>query len=158
MKKKDFESIYSNYKKKVFMIAYSITLNYDDAMDIVQETFLRIYKNYENIENLTSYILITCKNLSLNFIKKHSRIIYDNRILDITIDNSQNDNNKNKEKLNNIKIFLDHLSINERKVFSLKFYGNFSYTEIAKELDVKEVTIRTFYKRAIDKMKEYFNV
>ncbi len=155
--KKKFEKIYNKNKKKVFMIAYSITNNYDDAMDIVQETFIKIYENLDNIDNYNSYIISVCKNLSLNYIKKHNRIIYTDS-LPIKVQNSIEEEVENKMQLSKIHNFLYKLSKKERIVFSLKLYGGYSYEEIAKELNVSLSTVRQFYKRAIDKIKENFYV
>ena len=45
-----FNKFYNLYKDEIFSYAYRILLNYDDAMDVVQEVFYKLYKNLSKID------------------------------------------------------------------------------------------------------------
>ncbi|MGC8842984.1 MAG: sigma-70 family RNA polymerase sigma factor, partial [bacterium] len=43
-----FEELLDKYERKIFNMIYRMIGNYDDAIDLTQETFLRVYKNLRN--------------------------------------------------------------------------------------------------------------
>jgi len=50
-----FEQLVESYQKKAFNIAYRMLGNYDDANDLVQETFIRIFKSIKNFKGQSSF-------------------------------------------------------------------------------------------------------
>ncbi len=61
-----FSTITRLYQKKVFLLAFSFFRNREDAMDIVQETFLRFYEKvnmFRKGKNFQNWILQIAKNL-----------------------------------------------------------------------------------------------
>lgn len=46
------EELYELYEQKVYYVAYSILNNIQQAEDAVQETFITLYKNLENLHSL----------------------------------------------------------------------------------------------------------
>ena len=61
---KFFETIYFEYKDDVYRLALSYTHNNYDAEDITQRTFIKVYKNINNIQknNLKQYLLTITAN------------------------------------------------------------------------------------------------
>ena len=51
MKDKIFDDMYKMYYKDVYRLAYSYVLNEQDAEDIMQKTFFKLYKSFEKISN-----------------------------------------------------------------------------------------------------------
>lgn len=77
-----FEKMYYEYKDDVYRLAISYTHNKYDAEDIVQRTFIKVYKNIHNIKedsNIKIYLLtITaneCKDLFRSFWKRNIKIL-----------------------------------------------------------------------------------
>lgn len=78
-----FNKIYNDYKNLVLKVAHTYTGDLDTAEDIMQETFLALYKDMsekgvENIEeysNIESWLFTTAKHRALNHRKKIRRII-----------------------------------------------------------------------------------
>ena len=61
------------YQKKVFLLAYSFFRNKEDALDIVQETFLRLYEKvrmFQRGKNFQNWLLQIAKNLCVDFTGK----------------------------------------------------------------------------------------
>jgi RNA polymerase sigma-70 factor (ECF subfamily) len=50
-----FEELIDAYQKKVFNLALRIIGNYDDAADLAQETFVRIFKAISNFKEQSSF-------------------------------------------------------------------------------------------------------
>lgn len=157
MNKKRFNDAYRKYNQKVFMTAYGITGNYDDSMDIMQDTFIRYSKVTDEVQNEGAYISMIARNLSLNYIKRESRkteLFYDIE----TKQPGPHDEAENRQRLEKLEIALSRLSEQERRVFALKFYSGSSYADIADMLEITESTARVLFKRAVDKLKENVNV
>ena len=72
---REFNEIYEQYKNLVLKAAYMYSGdNSDVAEDITQETFLRLYVNFEELKNgnIPSWLFTTAKNEAIN-IKKEVR-------------------------------------------------------------------------------------
>ena len=62
------------YQKKVFLLAYSFFQNKEDAMDIVQETFMRFYQKanlFQKGKNFQNWLLQIAKNICIDYHRKH---------------------------------------------------------------------------------------
>jgi len=70
--------IIENYGEKIFNIAYRILGNVEDAEDVVQETFISVYENFEKFRGestLYSWIYRIAVNHSLAHKKRDNRVI-----------------------------------------------------------------------------------
>ena len=68
--KEAFMTVTSLYQKKVFLLAYSFFNNKDDALDIVQETFFRLYQKvhmFKKGRNFQNWLLQMAKNLCIDY-------------------------------------------------------------------------------------------
>lgn len=75
---REFNEIYEQYKNLVLKAAYMYSGdNSDVAEDITQDTFLKLYVNFEELKrgNIPSWLFTTAKNEALNIKKKAKREI-----------------------------------------------------------------------------------
>ena len=73
---REFNEIYEQYKNLVLKAAYMYSGdNSDVAEDITQDTFLKLYVNFEELKrgNIPSWLFTTAKNEAINFRKKAQR-------------------------------------------------------------------------------------
>jgi RNA polymerase sigma factor (sigma-70 family) len=71
-----FEDIYSSFSGLIFDFAYKMTGNRTIADDITQDTFVKVYQNYENFRGeckLSTWIFTIAKNLCFRHYKKEKR-------------------------------------------------------------------------------------
>jgi len=64
-----FVEITRLYQKKVYLLAYSYLRNNEDALDVVQETFLRLYQKvnmFHTEKNFQTWLLQIAKNLCID--------------------------------------------------------------------------------------------
>jgi RNA polymerase sigma-70 factor (ECF subfamily) len=72
----DFEGLYQKYSREVWALAYARWMNADTAMDITQETFLRLWKQWEageKIVNPRAWLLRVARNLAEDHAKSAFR-------------------------------------------------------------------------------------
>ena len=148
-KEKYFETLYKEYKDFVFKIVFSIIKNKDDAEDITQNIFMKIYKlPVEKLpnKNETSWLYAVSKNETLNYIKSKKK--------DINIEELQvyvEDNNILDEI--DFKGLIKELDSEEELIVKLKTESNFTFKEIARVLGKNENTVKWKYYTAIHTLK-----
>src|SRR3989441_9944036 len=72
----DFETLYQRHGREVWALAYARWMNADTAMDITQEAFLRLWKQYETGEeilNPRAWLLRVARNLAEDYAKSAFR-------------------------------------------------------------------------------------
>lgn len=72
----EFEKIYIEHHRNIVNIAYHIVLDKDYALDIAQEVFLKLLMYIGNgkcIRNIQSWLILTAKHTSIDFIRNQSK-------------------------------------------------------------------------------------
>lgn len=95
------ENLYNKYKKVVYGIAFMISKNQDDAEDIMQIVFAKIYKLEKSknpINNYASWLYSITKNETINYLKKKKNDIPLDKVYEIP-----NDNNELNKIIDNIE-------------------------------------------------------
>ena len=95
-----FEIIYNKYYSMLLNIANKYVRNYPDSEDIVQEVFIKFYKNnktFEEDEMIKYYLIRLTINYSLNVIKHEKKQLIDNEYINNLPDTSNSEErNENK--------------------------------------------------------------
>jgi len=71
-----FASLYTHLKNRLFSLAYRYTYNREAAEDILQETFIQIYKNMSTVTNAEAFqawIYRVTINTALSYLRRHRR-------------------------------------------------------------------------------------
>lgn len=148
-----FEKLYSTYRKLVYNIAFSIIKNKQDAEDIVQIVFTKIYtidKSKLPSKKEASWLYATTKNETINFLKKRNRNIGVDNIYEIEDSNNEIAQIIDKDSYNKI---ISRLSEKEKEIVSLKILANLSFDEIGKVLKEPTGTIKWRYYKSIHTLK-----
>lgn len=145
-RKTAFEEIVKMKEKYVFAYAYSYLKNYDDALDVTQDVFIKLYKylNRINAASFNAYlkkIMISCVMDAFR-VRKKEHDLYKG-LLSITASS----NTDTYEDYDAARL-LSPLSKKHQSVFLLRLEGN-SISQIADILGIKEGTVlsRLFYAR-----------
>lgn len=147
-----FNRLVQNYKLKLFNLLCRMLGNREEAEDILQETFLRVYrerKSYNFNYSFSTWIYTIALNLCKNEYKKRKRAKF--LSLDILFNrpdhNSENFGNKNR--LSSIlEKALSSLPTRYKKVFILRDINQLSYEEIALTLNIPLGTVKSRVNRA----------
>jgi RNA polymerase sigma-70 factor (ECF subfamily) len=148
------------YQQMVFRIAYGITLDKEESLDISQEVFLKVYQNIRSFEakaKLSTWLHRITVNQSLNWKRRwRVRLRWHHQPLEDpeypepgTDENAPEVLYRNKESRRLLWEGLKDLPADARAVFVLKELEGFSYEEIAQILKIKRGTVssRLFYAR-----------
>ncbi len=158
-----FEFILKQYQKKVYGYALAKTKNNDDALDLSQNIFLKLYKSLKGFRGDCSFDTFLYKIMftsTADFLKKRSAnqtfSLYDEQGKDVEI-KDKTDIERDYEKKETVKQILkalDELSIEQRECFILRDINGYSYIEIANILGISVETVKTRIYRARNKITQ----
>lgn len=155
--KTNINRIYDSYCKQLYFTSFRIVGNSYDAQEIMHDTLIKYYSyaNKESIEDLRRWLVSVCIRKSLDKLREKNR----NRdFMEEYKQFSENEYNTYNSSITytveNIKTAILKLPDNYRVILSLHLFEGFDYQEISQITGVKEVTIRTLYMRAKNKLVE----
>ncbi len=148
-----FEKLYKGYDKLVYSIAFSILKNKQDADDIVQIVFTKIYtldKDKLPSRNESSWLYSITKNETISFLRKRNNNIDLDNIYEIADDDNEINKIIDQDSYNRL---ISKLGDKEKEIISLKVLSNLSFNEIAKILNTPTGTIKWRYYKSIHTLK-----
>lgn len=131
-----FVGIYNRYKGGVYAFCLKMLLDSDQAQDVMQDTFLRVYENRARLlktASFKSWLFTIARNQCLNKLRRSSRHVQFDEQAErklITSDTPISAMEKN-EQIRFVSQFLESLNPEYREVLILREYQNLSYEEIA---------------------------
>lgn len=146
-------------KDMLFRLALRITLNRQEAEDVVQDTLLKMWARREewgNINSLEAMAITICRNQALDYTKKAGR---SNMSIDEDRDchvaaNDPSVQLEQKEGLNMVRTVIDGLPEVQRSIMVLREVEGQSFAKIADELGMNESQVRVYLHRARQKIKK----
>jgi len=156
-----FKTVVSLYQQRVFLLAYSILRHREDAMDIVQETFLRLYLKLESFEREKSFqawLFRITKNLCIDYYRKnYSRrngLQSVRRIKEMNVVADDGPDNPASSDLRQVfSRSLEKLGDRQRLVFVMKHYNGLQYQEIAQVLKISVGTVKSLHFKAVQNLR-----
>jgi RNA polymerase sigma-70 factor (ECF subfamily) len=163
-----FRALYDKYHRRAFAVAMGVVKNEDDALDAVQNAFVKVHKNIHKFQGSSSFytwLYRIVMNVSIDHIRRTSRrktLDFDERALheesEIAGDGALlprvTDANPGKAALRRelgsaIQAALAELPEHHRAVIVLREIEGMSYEEMAEALEVPKGTImsRLFHAR-----------
>lgn len=149
-----FEELYETYRHAVYKVAYGMTRNPEDAMDVVQDTFIKAHKSLARFERRASVGTWLCQiavHQSIDLARRRKVRQADSLEEglvggDAPSPRTEAQGNELQEALTKA---LDQLSEKHRTVFVLYTVKGLSYKEIAEALNISIGTVmsRLFYAR-----------
>jgi RNA polymerase sigma-70 factor (ECF subfamily) len=155
-------SLASLLQKEVFRMIYYRIYSREDAEDLTQEVFIKMFKAIGKLDD-TNKIRPWLFAIALNRVRDFKRWKSIETLFSRSEDDLQNvsessndpgDKMESLEFLKNLQQFTTKLPKGEREIFMLRFVDNLGIAEIAETLKKNESTVKTHLYRAIKKFKE----
>jgi RNA polymerase sigma-70 factor (ECF subfamily) len=159
MKENSFRHTVLPLRDKLFRLALRITLNREDAEDIVQETLIRVWRQMqqEDIDNVEALAMTICRNLSIDCTERRERlnISFDSDLHDQPDHASAADANiRRTEQQEQVNQMLNCLPEKQRTALQLRDIEGRPYREIANVMQISESDVKVNIFRARQKLKE----
>jgi RNA polymerase sigma-70 factor (ECF subfamily) len=161
-----FKAITRLFQKKVYLLAYSFFRNHEDAMDIVQETFLRFFQKadmFAQEKNFQNWLLQIAKNLCIDHYRKQHKkdreFLVDAEPEEVRLGRSGPvpDPSSASDLKDVFGICLGRLSERQRLIFVMRHYNQLQYTEIAQILNIAVGTVKSLNFKAIQNLKTHMS-
>jgi RNA polymerase sigma factor (sigma-70 family) len=156
-----FKELVSQYKERLYWHIRNIVKSHDDADDVLQNTFIKIYKNIDSFKGdskLFSWMYRIATNEAITFINQNAKR------LQITNEESQNlalnslttdvffEGDAIQLKLQQAISKLPH---KQQLVFNMKYFEELKFKDMADILETSEGALKASYHIAVKKIEEY---
>jgi RNA polymerase sigma-70 factor (ECF subfamily) len=151
--KEEFNALYERYKRKMYIVAYTILRDQQSAEDAVHDSLIKIIRNFEKYKQIPSnevegWIVIIVKNTARDFLKKSRRFEELNESQEII---SVNDTEQNFCYRHLVSL-IRSMPENYRTLLELKFVLEWSNIQIAKYFNTNENAVAAKLFRARKKL------
>ena len=148
-----FKQIYTSYSRRVFTMSYAYFKSREDAEDLVQEVFIKLWRYRKNIDlnrPLEHYLFRIAKNEIISFIRKqkNKEASLEGLIIDPQETMQPDMVYTAKSAREAVKRIIEELSEKTRQVFLLRRVENLSNSEIAAKMGVSVKTVENHMTRA----------
>jgi len=152
-----FDALVRKYQKPLYHLALRMVKDRDDAMDIVQGVFVKVYQkldSYDERHGFFSWIYRITINESINFVNRSKRSEEYESGVTVALAPAQDDARRQAALSEEIEKAIAMLKLDYRMVIVLKHYHDFSYEEMAEVLEIPEKTVKSRLFSARQQLKE----
>ena len=156
-----FKLLVSFYHQKIYWQVRRMVLIHEDADDVTQNVFIKIYQNLDTFKNeakLSTWIFRITYNETINFINKNAKeknVSFEEYSISIS-DNLTSDEYYDGDKIDQkLQKAITSLPEKQRTVFLMKYYDEMKYEQISEVLGTSVGALKASYHHAVTKIKEF---
>ena len=160
-REKAFRELISLYKERLYWHVRKIVISHDDADDVLQNTFIKIYKNigkFKQESKLFSWMYRIATNEAITFINKRNkeRKVEISEVQEHLVSTLENDIYFSGEEIQEIlQKAIASLPQKQQLVFNMKYFDNIKYTQISEILGTSVGALKASYFHAVKKIESY---
>lgn len=160
-RERGFTYIIQKYQERLYWHVRRLVLDHDDANDVLQNVFVKVWKNLEGFREdaqLYTWLYKIATNECLTFLEKQKKNTsvslsdVETGLSNTLKADSQFDANKLEWKLQRAILALPE---KQRIVFNLRYYDEMPYEEMSRILSTSEGALKASYHHAVKKIEEY---
>jgi len=148
-----WEDIVRLYRRKVFNIAYKFVGRHDEAEDLTQDVFLKVFKSLRTFDrraNFSTWLISVSRNLCIDHYRsvRRERELVNHDVDVVTLARPIGGNTpqamlERRDRVAMLRTALDKLTPSLRAAIMLRDIQELSYQEIAERLGVPEGTVKS---------------
>ena len=155
-----FSELLDTYQERLYWHIRKIVITHENADDVLQNTFIRIYKNIANFQeksSLHTWMYRIAYNESLRFLEKNNKKLHENideissTHLEVLFEDVYFDGDEIQIKLNTI---IASFTEKQKHIFHMKYFDDLSFREISEVLNISESTLKSTYYTAVKIIEE----
>lgn len=156
-----FEELYKLFSEKIYQIARRMNLSHEDAEGVVQEVFLKIWKNRSKLDpelSINAYLIAIVRSLVIKKAKKDARFFafqqYKIPLVQQISSPGADDELIFSEFSQLTKEIIEQLPPAQKRIFQLRYFENLSVSEIADQLNISKRTVENQVFRSTSLVRE----
>jgi RNA polymerase sigma-70 factor (ECF subfamily) len=157
----EFEALYQRHSREVWALAYARWMNADTAMDITQEAFLRLWKQWEDGEeilNPRAWLLRVARNLAEDYAKSAFRRNGTHPPQTMNGVRSHDplplEQLEREETFGQLRDVLEQLAKPDREILTLRYALDYDTNQIAEVLAIAPTAVHMRLSRARQRLAE----
>ncbi|MDE7125678.1 MAG: RNA polymerase sigma factor [Muribaculaceae bacterium] len=164
MDARKFKSLTLPLSRQMWQVAFSVVRNEDDASDIVQELFVKLWEHRDrlsDVSDIRAYCLTAVRRMSIDSIRR--RVMSQDRIDEIDVQSMESGGAddvhqivEQREKLACVETLIASLPADQQTVIRLSAYHGCSNDEIKQLTGFSSDNVRTLLSRGRRKLRELF--
>ena len=162
-RREGFAVLVKQYSEKLYWKVRRIVLSHEDANDVLQNVFIKVWSNLQNFQgksSLSTWLYRIAINESLDFLRKQKlsdRVSADEdvSVASRLMSDEYFDGDEVQARLQEAVASLPEV---QRTVFNLKYFEEMKYSEISQILNTSEGALKASYHLAVKKITEYLHL
>lgn len=159
-----FTQLYDMYSKSLFSVITNLISDREEAEDVLQEVFVKIWKNIETYNQskgrLYTWMLNIARNTTIDKLRSKG---FNNSQKNLSSDNFVHlldDSNKLTNKIDSIGLrdFVNKLKPKCIQLIDLLFFKGFTQQEASDELEIPLGTVKTQNRMCMNDLRNYLKV
>lgn len=162
-KEQAFKELLSQYKERLYWHIRKIVISHDDADDVLQNTFIKVYKNIHNFKGesqLFSWMYRIATNESITFLNRKAKFLKasSEEIQQQAINNLKADVYFEGDEIQlKLQKAIALLPQKQQLIFNMKYFDDITYREMADILETSEGALKASYHIAVKKIEKYLS-
>lgn len=157
---KGFNILYNNYSGALFGVISKIVQSDDDANDLLQDTFLKIWRNIDNYDSskgsIFTWMMNIARNLSIDRVRSADfRDSSQNISMEQNIIYQVDSEHQTEMDVDSIGLrkVVDNLKPEYRQLIELVYYQGYTQAEVSEEYGIPLGTVKTRIKAAVGSLR-----
>ncbi|MFZ5429480.1 MAG: RNA polymerase sigma factor [Bacteroidota bacterium] len=158
-----FNELVMKYQERLYWHIRKIVINHDDTDDVLQNTFMKVWKNVDNFREestLFTWLYRIATNESLTFLnqKKRHSLAPMNEVSDFLQQNLEADEYFDGDDIQKkLQQAILKLPDKQRLVFNMRYFDEMPYQEISEILETSVGALKASYHHAARKIEDYLS-
>lgn len=162
-RREGFAVLVKQYSEKLYWKVRRIVLSHEDANDVLQNVFIKVWSNLQNFQgksSLSTWLYRIAVNESLDFLRKQKLVDKVSADEDVSVasrlmSDEYFDGDEVQARLQEAVARLPEV---QRMVFNLKYFEEMKYSEMSQILNTSEGALKASYHLAVKKITEYLHL
>ncbi|GAB1453616.1 RNA polymerase sigma factor [Draconibacterium sp.] len=156
-----FQKLVNKYKERLYWHIRKMVMDHDDADDILQNTFIKVWRSVDKFReesSLYTWLYRIATNESLTFINSNKRrsMVPMNDTSEFLMNNLESDVYFDGDEIQlRLQEAILKLPEKQRIVFNLKYFEEMKYEEMSHVLDTSVGALKASFHHAVKKVEEY---
>ncbi|TDE11132.1 sigma-70 family RNA polymerase sigma factor [Dyadobacter psychrotolerans] len=157
-----FEFLYDHYSGALFNIISKTLRDEERAADVLQESFLKIWKNIASYNpekgRLFTWIMNIARNGAIDAARVEGRKPIMDDIDDRAVQNERDVSEDSMTTSSEMKAIIDMLRPERKILIDMAYFQGYTHEEISEELRIPLGTVKSRIRTALQELKQYFAV
>ncbi|ALM21711.1 RNA polymerase sigma70 factor [Nonlabens sp. MIC269] len=156
-----YKQLVQCYSKRIYWQVRKLVITHEDADDVVQNVFIKIFKGIKNFKGdskLSTWMYRIAYNESMTWLNKKARsmqITSEELVQKLTQNLTADVYFTEDEILIALQKALASLPDRQREIFNMRYYDSIKFSEIAHILELSEGAVKSSYHLAAKKVEQF---